>query len=625
MSDITLQYPWLLLLALQPFLLMVIRYLSGQKCVNAYASSHLRDWVTTRKAISLRGQLLSRNSAYIIAWLLFAIAAAGPRTVAETPGVVTSTGTDIMIVLDISRSMHTGDLKPSRLRYTKNKLETLTTQIQNERVGIIVFAGKAHLYVPMTRDIQALEYYIKNIDSLIPPSQGSRPGIALKLAYNEFSKLAVNNPGRNHAIVLMSDGDLEIKGGLNKRAPEFSELIRSANIPLYTIGFGTHEGDAVPDNTSGWITHNNQPVISRLNTELLRGFSTLTGGKYFKARQNDNALQTILDDTRQRAYSKHNGEAGTSTEWNELYSLFLLPGILLFFISFNPYSLHLPVITFFEKSKHIVTTSIVFVAITLVTFHPIQGNAENPAIKQAYDALINNDYATAMQLYSKIEGYAGRFGEGVVSYQLEEYPRAIRFFSQAVLGGKTDQQRGRALYNLGNSLFQVGNYAEAIQSYQDALRYAPANTSARNNLVYADKVKTAVDERQRILAITKRAGRGPREGAIAEGIELNESNKVSIDDSSDDPNKPSPGIDTHNLDIPEVLILKGLDYAAKESDSQNLDPGTAFHSVQRKLTINTLNQLHDNQAMLWKRIFELEEGYPAPLDTPVILPGVAAW
>jgi len=477
----------------------------------------------------------------------------------------------------------------------------------------------------MTRDRQALNFYTQNIDLISPPSQGSRPDIALQLAYSEFSKLAAKKPERSHAILLMSDGDLAITSDHNEPLPALTELIRSTKIPLYTIGFGSNDGDAVPDYTSGWITNNNIPVISRLNSDLLQSFSTLTGGKYFKANQDNAELESILAVTRQHANHSRDSGKNNSIIWNELYRVFLLPGILMFFISFNPYSVPLPSFALLEKARSLVMAAVVVSLLVFATVHPNHVKAESPTLTLAYKALQNNDYTTAQQHYAETEGFAGRFGEGVVSYRLEEYPRAIRFFSQAILEGHTDQQRGDALYNLANSLFQVGNYAEAIEGYQDALRYTPANLAAGKNLVYAERAKLAVEDRQRILAITKRAGRGPREGATIEGIELNASNKVSIDDSQDKPEKQSAGLDTGNLDIPEILILKGLDYAAKEAGTPNLNPETSVSSVQRKLTINTLNKLHDNQANLWNRIFELEEGYPAPLDKPATLLGVDAW
>jgi len=625
MSGIQWHMPWLLLIALQPFLLMLVRYLLGHRRMNAYTTPHLRDWAVLKKRFSLREQLFSRNTAYIIAWLMFAIAAAGPRTIAEAPDTVTSTGTDIMVVLDISRSMHTADLNPSRLRQARNKIVRLVGLLQNERMGVIVFAARPHLYIPITRDKQALDFYLRNIDSLSPPSQGSRPGPALQLAYEELARNRQLTPDRKPVILLMSDGDLASAAGPGTPEPILADNLRSAKVPVFSLGFGTRDGDAVPDYANSWLVQDNKPVISQLNDDFLRSISLLTDGEYFSARRNDAELNQFLDESRQLAATVASNQDTTTVIWNELYSLFLLPGIVLLFISYSPYAVRISGPKLPLATHGLLLFSLAF-ALTVTSLVPRSAWAGNTSAEQAYRALVNRDYSTAKQHYADMKGFDGRFGEGVVSYRLEDFSRAIRFFSQAVLEGEDDDQRGRALFNLGNSLFQVGNYADAIQSYQDALRYFPGEGPAKHNLAFAQKAHAAVEERQRILARTSRAGRGPRKGRAVEGIELNDSNKVSIDDGPDeDPSTAGQDIDHAALDIPEVLVLKGLDYAARKSGEQALQHESPVSTAQRKVTLNTLNQLHDNQSQMWKRIFELEEGYPAPLDTPDTIPGVSAW
>ena len=152
--------------------------------------------------------------------------------------------------------------------------------------------------------------------------------------------------------------------------------------------------------------------------------------------------------------------------------------------------------------------------------------------QRAWQAWQTGESDTAHSLYKQIPGYRGRLGEGNSLYRQAEFSAAIRQFSQAVLLAESDNERGRALYNLGNSYFRSGNYQDAITTYENALLYQPGHHASQRNLAFSQALQVKVDQELANAALrAERMGRGPRSGRAEQPIDINESGAISVDDS----------------------------------------------------------------------------------------------
>ncbi len=612
--------PWLLLIAIQPFLILLMRRYLEQTTIKDYVDKKLQDWVIVHSADKIKNKVYMRNIAYYLAWILFSIAAAGPRIAEDVPIGISSQGKDIMVVLDISQSMHTTDLTPSRLRLAHKKIQYLINNTTGNRIGIVTYAAKPHLYIPLTYDKEALNFYLKNIKFLVPPSQGSKPLAALQLAKARLSHKERPDNNRGTAIILITDADTnkDTHIQISNLAASFSD----DHTPIFTLLMATDHGEAIPEFNDGWININGRPVISRPMPKPYKDLSNLTNGQFKRASTNNTDITSIVSSI--EALSDNKIDKDNQTNWRELYYWFLFPAILLLFINMFSYRVN---INFLTKTKygsiHVIIASIVLTS-SITANSPVSANQQGK-INIAYEALLNNEYIKARELYSSINGFEGLYGEAVASYRLADYTSAIRLFERAVLSANTPQDTAKTLYNLGNSYFKIGNYTLAVSSFENALLYQPLHESSIKNKLYAEKALLVIQERRKILALTSRAGRGPRSARAADNITFTDDNNVTLDNSeSDDLPISNANID-NNIVIPEFIILRGLEFAKSSSTNKNISLNNASQQSKSNVNLSQIDKLQDDQAILWRRIFEIEEGYPAPLDKPETIPGVRPW
>ena len=137
-----------------------------------------------------------------LAFIAIIIDAANLRKRGNTE-TVNRSGVDIMLVLDVSKSMLAEDVKPNRLGKAKQLLTQLIDKLENDRVGMVIFAGRAYMQMPLTTDHSAARMYILDADPSVVPTQGTVISDALKMANTAF-----NSKERKYkAVVLISDGE----------------------------------------------------------------------------------------------------------------------------------------------------------------------------------------------------------------------------------------------------------------------------------------------------------------------------------------------------------------------------------------------------------------------------------
>lgn len=635
--------PLWMLLALMPALplLLKIAFRGGHKSL---ADAHLMPWVLHQQSTSFLTFIFSKSSAYIFSWMLIGLAAAGPRLPLDTSKHNPAVNIDIMLVVDVSRSMHITDIQPSRLRRAKIEIEEFLARANGARVGIIVFSARPHLFVPLTFDHMAVRHYLQSLDSLTLPTNGSNPIAAINLAYNELN--SSNTPS---AIIVMSDGD-------------FSEAIKSENttgvmttdIPIYALGIGSTEGEAILSKNGEWLKYQGQPVISRLNENNLQRLTAKSGGsngvginkinhkKYSPISDSDSDWVKIYDNGISKLAYNAKKIPEKAAVWNELFFWPLAPALILLWVSLTPFG-------FRKKSQqhhsHSQTRGSVanYLTMALLVMYVAIGNPQTAHAKylptidvtnelsifHAYKKYNKGHYPAAILLYKNITGYAARLGEGSCYFKLEDYDAAIRQYTQAVLIATDDNKRATALFNLANAHFQAANYAQAVSIYADASRYNPMQKGVQHNLELSSTLKDAVERRLKQARQRSRAGSGPQLAPASENMANSQSSSLAIDQSSSSSSFKLPLPGTSNISSAELeaLIQKGLKriQLADHSSGASAYKNTVFNKLSIINARLMMIEQEDRQVELWKRLFEMEEGFSAPQSTPHDIPGVAPW
>ena len=218
------------------------------------------------------------------------VALADPQTGSRLEKVKRK-GIDLMICLDVSNSMMAQDIKPNRLERAKQSITRLIDNLEGDRIGIVVFAGKAFTQLPITTDYAAAKMFIANINTGIVQEQGTAIGEALLVASNGFGESK-----HNKAIVIITDGE-DHEGSVLEQA----EAAVKKGITLYTIGMGLPEGAPIPEYSGNVQTgykkdREGQTIMSRLDEKLLQQLAGLGKGMYVRATTSDTGLNKIFED-----------------------------------------------------------------------------------------------------------------------------------------------------------------------------------------------------------------------------------------------------------------------------------------------------------------------------------------
>jgi len=626
MESVYWREPLWLLLALQPFLLLAMRRLSNKSKLSRYADPELQAWTRWHGIEKPLSWFFSRNTLYIASWLLLAISMAGPRLLLEQPASAESADMNIMIVVDVSRSMRTRDIDPSRLRRVQIEINELLQSAPNSRIGIILYTSRAHLLLPFTHDFNAVEYYLKFIDSIPLPTYGSQASNALALARKEIQAASFESKS---TVLWLTDGDISSNknDSLQQVRAAINDL-KKASIPLYILGVGSPEGDAIPDNESGWLQHQGRPVISRLDESLLADLASTGKGRFIIARNDDSDWQYLYRQGMAAGSTTFSDKiSNDETIWQELYPWFLLPAIILLFICLMPYRL-LSV----SSPKVLLPICLLIVACLLQTD---EASAESPAsdhsaelANMAYQSYVTEQFNQAADFYRQLSGFHGRIGEGNSYYRLAEYSQAITQFNQAVMLANNDQQRGSAIYNLANATFMTGDYALATALYRDSLLYRPSHEASMANLNISLSLQQLIEDQMQ-QGLAGRMGTGPRTARAEQGLDINKQGSMAFDNEEERKKAklPLPDIPPEEL---SKLLAKGLAHVRlvqNGSSSSGLITDNNQSRWHQDIVAARLRmrELEDIQVLLWKRLFEMEEGFPAPLEEAEVVPGNLPW
>jgi len=449
------QPAWLVLLVLLPLLgvaaLLVARLRRKQWA--AFVAPRLRS------VLVKRGSPLPRWFA-----LLFLLAACAAILIAlarpqgdDGTRTEKTLGRNLLIALDLSRSMRVRDVKPDRLAQAKLVIFELLDAMPNERVGLIGFAGTSYVYAPLTVDHGAVRETVEQIDESWMPLGGSDLASAVRLATDTLKKTGQ----KNNALVILSDGE-QHQGDLEQMITEAER----SGVFILAIGVGTEDGDYVPNPDfpdNRMVDRDGQPVISRLQPGVLRKLASETKGRYAVAGIGMDIPAMVKSAIKDLDAFEMEGRE--RSVFLEFYQWLVLPAIVFLIASILAG-------TRWRGVNVTVLAATVFLTPSFV---------RADAVAAAKQALQQQRYLDARDAYHKLaQGVTlpdrrARFhlGEANAAYLGKDYKTARSAFSRALLSADP-AVRANSFVGMGNTLFQLGWQSLADESYPGDSQQAPS-------------------------------------------------------------------------------------------------------------------------------------------------------
>ena len=257
---------------------------------------------------------------FSLAFAFFVIGLARPRTGAKLAERNTK-GAEIIVALDVSNSMLAQDYSPNRLERAKLSIARLTERLQEDRIGLVIFAGTSFVQLPVTTDYVSAKMFLGSIDTGSIPVQGTAIGDAIRLSIKSFSAQSE----KSRVIVVISDGENHEDDAV-EAAKQASEL----GIKVYTIGVGSAEGQPIPMDGELLKDKEGNIVVTKLNEQMLRDIARAGGGAYIHAGGEEFGLNPIIQDIR-RMEDEEFGSV-VFEEYDEQYMYFFGIALLLFVI-----------------------------------------------------------------------------------------------------------------------------------------------------------------------------------------------------------------------------------------------------------------------------------------------------
>jgi len=315
---------FLYLLALIPLLTVVLVYfLIWRK----RSLERFGEFTIIRKLIPefSTGRLILKFMLLMIAYACVVLALADPQTGSKMEKVQRK-GIDVMIALDVSNSMLAEDIRPSRLERAKQAISKLVDRLDGDRIGIIVFAGKAYNQLPITSDYGAAKLLLSAINPNIVPVQGTAIADAVELAVNSFGQSK-----NNKAIIVISDGE-DHQGGVLEQ----TEAAAKNGIVVYTVGMGSTDGAPIPVYNGTVQTgykkdRDGTTIITHLDESLLQQIASVGKGMYVRANNSEEGWQKVFDDLNK--IQKTDLESREFSDYEDRFQYFI--GFALLFLIFE--------------------------------------------------------------------------------------------------------------------------------------------------------------------------------------------------------------------------------------------------------------------------------------------------
>jgi Ca-activated chloride channel family protein len=285
-----------------------------------------KDLVGNMAASASTGRKVFRMSMMVLAVFLSLVALARPQwgfIWEETK----KTGIDMLIAIDVSKSMLATDVKPNRLERSKFAVKDLVKKLGGDRIGLIAFAGTSFLQCPLTIDYNGFLLALDDLTTASIP----RGGTSITSAIREAMSIYKGPEKKYKVLVIITDGE-DFEGDALAAAKQAAEL----GIKIYCVGVGTIDGELIPaigdGGERGYLADRSGKVVkTKLNEEILKKIAVSTGGSYVHATQAEFGIVLLYDRSISKLEKKEM-DAKMRRHYHERFQYFLALALLLLFL-----------------------------------------------------------------------------------------------------------------------------------------------------------------------------------------------------------------------------------------------------------------------------------------------------
>ena len=431
---------------------------------------------------------------------------------------------DIVVLLDVSRSMLAEDIKPSRMAQAQRELQDLSSMLNGDRVALVLFAGGAFARMPLTTDYAVFNKLVLDSTPDVLRAQGSDIGAAIQKGLTLFDAEATSS----RAMLILSDGE--------EHSPKVEAMSKKAaeqGVNIFAMGIGTEEGAPIPNLESrdgGFLMDKSGSVVlTRLNSSALKGAASAASGAYVQSTSGIEDMRQLLEEG---IYAKLDAQKGANKDveiWNEYYQWPLGAAMIAFLLSFARFS-------------RAGVSALIFLCMALP--------AKADDLLAAHIANPQDLHLAERAAVSLLQ--AGKSGQ---AYQLLE----------DIANQSSDtEQRVRSRYNAGLAAYQQGALQDAVKAWEQVLLEDKDHEAAQQN---AEAVKQEIAQR---LAEDQERQQEPQsqdsESQDSEGSDSQSSESQKQADSESQSSQENDSQDSENQSESESQDTN------PESDSASEDP-----------------------------------------------------
>jgi len=313
---------WGLLIIPLVVVLYLISLRKRKKALEAYGDTELTSYLMPEASISAhrwKAGLLVTGLALLI------IGTAGPR-IGSRLKEVEQKGREVIITLDVSNSMLAEDIRPSRIERARQLISRMVDDMDNDKIGLIVFAGDAYTQIPITDDYPSVKMFLSTTGPDMVSKQGTAIGAAIELAARSFpseeATIEEEGAAKNRAIIVITDGENH-----EDNAIAAAEKANEQGIRIFTVGLGDPAGVPIPVAPGSSAKRRNKDgtvVVSKLNEKLLTDIARVGEGAYIPVGR-ISSLMDELDQLQKTEFKKK-----VYADYAERYQYFI--GFGLFFL-----------------------------------------------------------------------------------------------------------------------------------------------------------------------------------------------------------------------------------------------------------------------------------------------------
>ncbi|MCB9759609.1 MAG: VWA domain-containing protein [Alphaproteobacteria bacterium] len=420
---------------------------------------------------------------------LAVVAAAQPRW-GFTWRDLDAEGLEVIVALDLSRSMDAKDVDPSRLERARREIGDLLELLPGDRVGLVIFAAGAYPRVPLTVDHDALRTILRDTDTDVLQAQGSSIAEALRVSLDLFGE----DTGVDRAVVLLSDGE-----SWDEDTAQAAAALQEAGVRVYALGVGTEEGAPIPETGGGFKTdRSGEVVITRLNEDALRQVAATTGGAYVRSVAGAGDVRGLVGELRS-VMQRTSVETRREKVWDERFQYPLAAGVGLIMLG-----------VLLGDGRR----AAVLVAVLLCC-----GVARAEGLDDARQLMDAGEPGEAIELLHQLQVADPQdpqvlWALGEACYEAGRYADAADAFDTLAERAPQERQRVQARYNAGNARYHAGRLDEAVADWEQVLSQDPDHEAANHN---AEAVRQEIAARMQPPQQQPQSGQGDPDAQPQDG------------------------------------------------------------------------------------------------------------